>query len=288
MKIKITLIIIFTLVGVISSDNFVRFPLCLGENVKNYVESIVEFDSGVVVYMPFYGEEASQLDLDIIYKVTWKLIFETDSQLIIHLMDKTAGCVLDEQFKFLSFPDLYNKTEGVDYVILPHTCMNEAEKIEFYSGIKTVIPYDKRNYNMHFIPMLENITSFHDVDWYIGRDIQMAYNILAKKYNVKLLCTGLFFDVMPYAGSYYDPISGPLYGYIAGWEQSKEIQGATGYFILTRSFNDFILSFPICFMISTGTILLLNQIYPLEELSKRFDSYNVKHYDVIKPELEKR
>jgi len=41
-------------------------------------------------------------------------------------------------------------------------------------------------------------------------------------------------------------------------------------------------------MISTVTILLINQIYPLEELSKKFDENNVKHYDVRKPETEKK
>jgi len=73
----------------------------------------------------------------------------------------------------------------------------------------------------------------------------MAYNVLSKVYDVKLLCTGLYFDIMPYAGSYYHPEEGPLYGYLAGWEMAKDLQGYTGYFFLSRSITDYFLSYPI-------------------------------------------
>jgi len=88
--------------------------------------------------------------------------------------------------------------------------MDEDSLQEFDGDIKGVIPVDNRNNDLHFIPMMENIISFHDIDWYIRGDVRMAYNVLSKVYDVKLLCTGLYFDIMPYADSYYHPEEGPL------------------------------------------------------------------------------
>ena len=115
----------------------------------------------------------------------------------------------------------------------------------------------------------------------------MAVNVLSEIYGVKILCTGLVYDVLPYVGTYYDPLNGPVYGYIAGLDLAVEFMGYTGFWNIVSSSN-YEARVVIWGIISTVVVLFINQIYPLEELSKRFNENNVKHYDIRKPESEKK
>ena len=288
MKVKITLIVVLTLMLLFTSSNMMHLDHWdVSENLHNFAKSLTNVEPDSVLYFPLYGDKAYHYDLDIIYKITWKLVFEKDVKIIIHLMDKSAGSILEEQFTFLIFPELYNKTEGVDYIILPYTCMDEQIFLRFFSSIKGTIPWDNINHDLHFVPLLENITSFHDVDWYVGGDVDVAVNVLSEIYGVKILCTGLVYDVLPYVGTYYDPLNGPVYGYIAGLDLAVEFMGYTGFWNIVSSSN-YEARVVIWGIISTVVVLFINQIYPLEELSKRFNENNVKHYDIRKPESEKK
>jgi len=288
MKVKITLIVLLTIFSFFSSSNMLHLDHWdVGENVVNYSRFISRLDSSNVLYVPFYGEKAIHYDLNLIYRITWKLIFDRDVQVIIHLMDESASSVLEKQFKFLNFPETYNKTEGIDYVVLPYSCMNEESLLNFYSNIKITIPRDINNHDVYSIPLMENVTSFHDIDWYLGGDIRTAVNFLSDIYDVKLLCTGPYSEIQPKIGAYYHPINGPVYGYCTGLEQAKEFWAETGLFYMIP-YIDFRVSFLIWGIISTVVVLLLNQVYPLEAISKKFDIKIVKHYDVMKPEPEKR
>jgi len=104
--VKITLIVVLTLIGAIASENMDFSYFDVYENVKNYADALMDINPNSFVYLPFYGEKASQFDLDSIYKVTWRLIFQKDVRLIIHLMDDSAAFVLEEQLNSLNIHEL--------------------------------------------------------------------------------------------------------------------------------------------------------------------------------------
>ena len=194
----------------------------LAENIDSYIKHIQDLKLEDVVYIQYYGEKASQKDLELIYDITLKLLFSQDARIVIQLMDDSAETVLINQLNSLELDQEYNRSEGEDYVILPF-----FEEYVIQGNITSFFQYDRRNIELISIPAMENITTFHNVTLYIGENVVESVRIFYPEYDIKILCIGLADEVLPRVPPYYDSVNGPVYGYVAGESQSKILQEYT-------------------------------------------------------------
>jgi hypothetical protein len=169
-------------------------------------------------------------DIEPIYMATWKMLFSQPGvKVIIRQSDTDAEIVIGDQMEKIGPLENYGKVEGEDYVIWPYISMSEASVIAMTEEIRTMFDEDWRGIDFDDIPMMQDIVDFYDIDWYIGSGPAMAARRFTP-YGVKSLCWGTGTGLLPFVPPYYDPETGPVYGYVGGASQGGELEKASGYF----------------------------------------------------------
>jgi hypothetical protein len=213
-------------------------PMEVGDNVKNYVESIDNMEPGTVIYISYSGYATMLPDVEPIYMVTWRLLFSKDVKLIIYLNDNDGLISFQDEMEIIKPLEDYGKVEGVDYVVLPYRSLGEAAIVAFTQDVRSIFDIDWRGVDLETYPLWQEITDFNDVDWYIGGGPEIATRRYFGPYGVKLLCWGGGTMILPFVPPYYDPVNGPVYGYVGGASQGGELEKETGYFGAGVMYND--------------------------------------------------
>jgi len=210
----------------------------VGENVANYAKEINNMAPGTVVYISFQGYATMLPDVEPIYMVTWRMLFSKDVKLIIYLSDNDGEISFAEEMKSIQPLEEYGKVEGTDYVVLPYSSLTEAAIIAFTADVRSMFSTDWKGVDLETYSLWQGITDFNDVDWYIGGSPEIASRRYFGPYGVKILCWGGGTYILPFVPPYYDPVNGPVYGYVGGASQGGELEKETGYFGKGVMYND--------------------------------------------------
>ena len=214
-------------------------PMVVGPNVQSYADWIRSMEPGTVVYVTFSGYITMLPDIEPIYMCTWKMLFSQPGvKLLIRQTDTDAIIVLNDEFDLLQpIMDQYDIVEGEDYVVLPYISMGEAAIISMTEDIRSFFTEDWNGVSFDNLPMMDDIQDFYDVDFFIGGGAAFSARRYAP-YGVKHLAWGTGTGLLPFVPPYYNPDTGPCYGYVGGASQGGELENASGYFGKGVMYND--------------------------------------------------
>ena len=214
-------------------------PMVVGPNVQSYADWIRSMEPGTVVYVTFSGYITMLPDIEPIYMCTWKMLFSQPGvKLLIRQTDTDAIIVLNDEFDLLQpIMDQYDIVEGEDYVVLPYISMGEAAIISMTEDIRSFFTEDWNGVSFDNLPMMDDIQDFYDVDFFIGGGAAFSARRYAP-YGVKHLAWGTGTGLLPFVPPYYNPETGPCYGYVGGASQGGELEKASGFFGKGVMYND--------------------------------------------------
>ncbi|MFB0558473.1 MAG: hypothetical protein ACETVY_05075 [Candidatus Bathyarchaeia archaeon] len=215
-------------------------PMSVGDNVKNYADTLRSF-SGEVVLCSFSGYMTMLPDVEPIYLATWKMLFEQDCKILVLLTHPDSPAVILEEFEKIDPLGQFGKVYGEDYMIFPYLDMTEAATIAFTDKIMAIFERDFYGNSLDDadkLPMMQNIQSANQVDWYISSSPEFSTRRYSVPFGVKLLCWGTGTGLLPFVPPFYDPENGPVYGYVGGASQGGELEKYSGHFGKGVKYND--------------------------------------------------
>lgn len=205
----------------------IGIPTTVGDNVKNYVAKIETYPTGSVVLTSFSGYITMLPDIEPIYVATYKLLFAKGFKVLVLLSDVDAPIVIEQVF---TKAGVNWSKEGTDFVIFPYMSMDEAAHVVFTNNIRDYFINDRRGYSLDDavnLPLMQQIHDYTDFDLIIGG------TGLVSRYNqwcgLPIVSWGTGTGLLPFVGPYYDPLRGPIYGYVGGASQGGELEVTTGY-----------------------------------------------------------
>lgn len=213
-------------------------PMTVGDNVKSYADHIRDMEPGTVVLSAFAGYMTMLPDIEPIYLATWKMLFEQDVKIMVRVTDVDGPVIIRQEFEKLNPEENFGKVYGVDYMIFPYVLMPTATEIAFTDNIRSVFTTDYYGTPLDDLPIMQGIESMHDVDWYFTSGADWGNQRYTIPYGVKLLCWGTGTGLLPFVPPFYDPVSGPCYGYVGGASQGGELELESGFFGNGVKYND--------------------------------------------------
>jgi hypothetical protein len=204
----------------------IGIPTTVGDNVKNYVAKIKTFPAGSVVLTSFSGYITMLPDVQPIYVATYKLLFARNLKVLILLTDVDAPIMITQ---ILNLAGVSAAKEGIDYVIFPYMSMDEAAHVVFTNRIRDYFQTDRSGNSLDDVvknPMMQNIKDYHDIDLYVSGGMSARYWNWC---GIPLVSWGTGTGLLPFVGPYYDPLNGPIFGYVGGASQGGELEVTTGY-----------------------------------------------------------
>jgi len=200
-------------------------PMIVTEPVINYAEVLDELQPGDIVMCSFSGYSTMLPDVEPIYIATWKVLFEKHVKLLIINTHADSPIVIEQHFyDLLDIEGNYGYTYGEDYVFLPVISITEAAEMAFTENMKNLYTTDMYGTNLDDLSMMDEVTSAWDLDLYICEGPEYNTRRYAIPYGVKLICWGTGTGLLPFVPPYYDPVEGPVYGYVGGASMGGELE----------------------------------------------------------------
>lgn len=205
----------------------IGIPTTVGDNVKNYVNKIETYPAGSVALTSFSGYITMLPDVEPIYVATYKLLFARGFKVLILLTDVDAPIVITQ---VLNKAGVDWSKEGIDFVIFPYMSMDEAAHVVFTDNIRSYFINDWKLRSLDDatnLPLMQEIYDYTDFDLVVGSTGHVSrYNVWC---GIDIVAWGTGTGLLPFVGPFYDPINGPIYGYVGGASQGGELEIATGY-----------------------------------------------------------
>jgi hypothetical protein len=168
-------------------------------------------------------------DIEPIYIVTWKLLMEKGVKLLIRNTHADSPIVIEDHFyDLLDIENTYGYEYGVDYVFLPVISMTEAAEMAFTEEIQSIFTVDMYDTPLGDLPMMDEVTSAWDIDLYVCGGPVSNTRRYAIPYGTPLICWGTGTGLLPFVPPYYDPVEGPVYGYVGGSSMGGELEVYVG------------------------------------------------------------
>jgi|GEM_PF-2349928 len=214
-------------------------PMTVGQNVKDYADTILSLPAGSVVLCKFSGYATMLPDIEPIYLATWKLLLSRDLKFMVQLSDVDAPSIIWMEFaKLKPFFDNYGKVYGTDYMVFPFLSYGEAAEMAFTEDIRSLFPADFYGYSLDdavHLPMMQTIHSAHDIALLISSSTDYAVRRYLIPYGVKLIAWGTGTGLLPFVPPYYP---NQISGYCGGASQGGELEAYTGFYGDGVRYND--------------------------------------------------
>lgn len=237
--------IIYLLIGLLTAYPLwspVGTPMTVGENVENYYNQIKAMEPGTVVICIMSGYMTMLPDVQPIYMATYKLLFSQPGiKVVLRVSDVDGQAVIKDQMAELDPETTFGVTYGEDYVIIPYVPWGSGTIFAYIEDIRNV--YEEDYYgnsldDLDTLPIMAYVKGGPTFDWIISSGAQSNNQYYTIPFGTKLLCWGTGTGLLPFVPPYYDPDSGPVYGYVGGASQGGELEKVSGFFGNGVKYND--------------------------------------------------
>ena len=212
-------------------------PMKVGQNVKDYADTIRNLRPGAVVLCSYSGYATMLPDVEPIYIATFKMFLSRDIKFICVLIHPDSPSILKMEFEKLN-PAQYGKVYGKDFMFFPYFEMTEAAEIAFTANIRSIFTTDYNGWSLDDatkLPIMQNIKSAKDFDLRISSSPEYDVRRYLIPYGVKLICWGTGTNLLPFVPPFYP---NQVLGYVGGASQGGELEAYTGYFGDGVRYND--------------------------------------------------
>ena len=214
-------------------------PMTVGDPVKNYAATIEGLEAGDVVLCYFSGYATMLPDIEPVYLTTWRMLLDKDVRLLILLTHVDSPIVIETHFNdVLMAEDDYGKVYGEDYMFFPYIDITEPVELAFAADMRVVFSKDTYGTSLDDLPVMAGVESAKDIDLLVGMAPETNVRRYAVPYDVKIIEWGSATGLLPFVPPFYDPVNGPIYGYVGGASQGGELEVYTGYFGDGVRYND--------------------------------------------------
>jgi len=211
-------------------------PMKVGQNVKDYADTINELPPGSVVLCYFSGYATMLPDIEPIYMATWKMLITRDVKFLVLLTHVDSPSVILMEMEKLN-PEQYGKIYGRDYMFFPYfdIATNEAATIAFTEDIRSIFKTDFYGTPLDELPIMQNIRNAKDIDVVIATNPEFMVRRWVTPYGVTYLGWGTSTGLLPFVPPFY-----PTYckGYVGGASQGGELEAYTGFYGDGIRYND--------------------------------------------------
>lgn len=211
-------------------------PMSIGQNVRDYADTLMKLPPGSVVLCYFSGYATMLPDIEPIYMATWKLLLSRDVKFLVLLTHVDSPSVIIMEMNKLN-PTKYGKVYGRDYMFFPYfdIATNEAATIAFTEDIRSIFKTDYYGTPLDELPIMQNIKSARDIDVVISTNPEFMVRRWVIPYGTTYLGWGTSTDLLPFVPPFY-----PTYckGYVGGASQGGELEAYTGFYGDGVRYND--------------------------------------------------
>lgn len=213
-------------------------PIPIGDNVKNYAKVIDELEPGSTVLLLFSGYATMLPDVEPIYLTTWKMLLSADVKFMVILTHVDCPIVITNHFTALSPEQNYGKTYGEDYVFFPYIDVTEAVHVSLTENLYSVYNRDLYDTPLSSLPIMEGVSNLSNVDLVVAMSPEIIVRRYSVPFGIKIVCWGTATGLLPFVPPYYDPNTGPVYGYVGGASQGAELELVSGFLGDGVRYND--------------------------------------------------